>query len=253
MVGHFIHGDGPVRAIVLHGWLGDWSVFAPMLPALDPTVFSLAFMDCRGYGASKAAPGPYDMATVAADAERLADELKWSQFAVVGHSMGGKAALQLAVNASERVTRILALNPVWAGPAPFDTDTLAFFRGAAGDIALRVAILDNTTGGRLPKAWSAGLASKSVQTSTCEAFAAYFESWALGDFAQQARNLSHETLVVVGGQDTGVTEADVRASWLAELPNARLHVLPESGHYPMLEAPPLLAALFERFLASEVR
>jgi len=119
-IGHVVHGRGPVRAVVIHGWFYDWHVFEPMLPALDPAVFSLAFMDCRGYGSSRAMTGAFDIDTIAADALELASHLGWERFAVVGHSMGGKAALRVAANAPHRVTRILALTPVWAGAAPFD-------------------------------------------------------------------------------------------------------------------------------------
>lgn len=251
MIGHYIHGAGPVRVIVLHGWLGDWRVFEPMLAGLDPGQFSFAFMDARGYGQSSALPGPFDMATIAADALRLADHLGWDRFAVVGHSMGGKAALRVAVEAPGRVTRILALTPVWAGPAPFDADTLGFFRAAAGDLAVRAAILDQTTGGRLPKAWSQRQAAISAKVSTAEAFAAYLESWALDDFADEARRAPHDTLVVVGAHDGGVTEATVSATWLAGLTKARLEILPGAGHYPMLETPLSLSALFERFLPAD--
>jgi hypothetical protein len=45
MIGHFIHGHGPERGLVLHGWFGDWRVFEPLLPALDESRFSFAFMD----------------------------------------------------------------------------------------------------------------------------------------------------------------------------------------------------------------
>jgi pimeloyl-ACP methyl ester carboxylesterase len=110
-----VHGRGPVRAVVIHGWFYDWRIFESMLPALDPEVFSLAFMDCRGYGSSRAMSGTFDVDTMAADAVELASHLAWERFAVVGHSMGGKAALRAAASAPHRVTRILALTPVWAG------------------------------------------------------------------------------------------------------------------------------------------
>jgi pimeloyl-ACP methyl ester carboxylesterase len=235
---------------VLHGWFGDRRTFEPMLPALDPEVFSLAFMDYRGYGDSKAMAGPFNISTIAADAEALASHLGWEQFAAVGHSMGGKAVLRLAADLGNRVTRILALTPVWAGAAPFDAQTLDLFRGAATDVNLRTEILNHSTGGRLPKVWLRMLAAKSVQASTTEAFAAYFESWALGDFAEQARGLSQETLVVAGAEDRGIPADAIAATWIANLPNARMQVLAGCGHYPMLESPFALASVFDHFLQS---
>ena len=234
--------------MVLHGWLSDWRVFEPMLPALDPAVFSLAFMDCRGYGLSRALGGPFDIDTIAADALELASHLGWERFAIVGHSMGGKAALRVAVSAPDRVTRILALTPAWAGAAPFDTQTLNLFRGAVGDVDLRATILNHSTGGRLPVAWSRWAAEKSIEVSTREAFGSYLESWALGDFADQVRSLTHETLVVAGADDAGIPVDAIKTTWMAGLRNAHLEVLADCGHYPMLERPLALAAIFDRFL-----
>src|SRR5579863_3578299 len=71
-IGHVVYGRGPVHAVVIHGW----------------------FYDCRGYGASREMGGPFDMDTVAADALSLASHLQWERFSLVGHSMGGKAALR---------------------------------------------------------------------------------------------------------------------------------------------------------------
>jgi len=56
---------------------------------------------------------------------------------------------------------------------------------------------------------------------------------------------------VVGAHDRGVTVDATKATWLASLPNATLQVVGEAGHYPMLETPPQMAALFESFLTGQ--
>ena len=73
MIGHFIHGHGPERALVLHGWFGDWRVFEPMLTALDESRFSFAFMDYRGYGMSKTLGGGLPLAATVTSAAIEAD------------------------------------------------------------------------------------------------------------------------------------------------------------------------------------
>jgi esterase len=251
IIGHVVHGRGPVRAVVIHGWFYDWRVFEPMLPALDPEVFSLAFMDCRGYGSSRAMSGAFDIDTMAADAVELASHLGWERFALVGHSMGAKAALRAAAAAPLRVTRILALTPVWAGMAPFDSQTLGLFRGAVRDLSLRAAILHSGREGHVPAAWSRWMAQKSAEASTADAFGDYLESWALSDFSEQIRDLPHQVLAVAGAADAGLPPEAVKATWIAHLPNARLQILSECGHYPMLERPHALAAIFEQFLQTE--
>ena len=252
MIGHFIHGQGPTRALVLHGWLSDCRVFEAMLPALDPERFTLAFMDYRGYGASKALSGPFDIATIAQDAIALADHLGWPAFSVVGHSMGGKAALRLAANHPGRVLSILGIAPVWAGRVPFNSEEIAFFRGAARDVAARQTIASRTTGNRLPAAWARDLARRSAESSHVEAFAAYFESWSQDDFSAAVASLSVPTVAVIGARDPAITSELVARTWLAALPRATLTVLPESGHYPMLECPPMMAAVFESSLPPSI-
>ena len=247
-IGHVMYGRGPVHAVVIHGWFYDWRVFESMLPALDPEVFSFAFMDCRGYGSSRAMRGPFDMKTIATDALELAWSLKWERFALVGHSMGGKAALLAAASEPLRVNRILALTPVWAGAAPFDAQTLELFRGAVRDVDLRAAILGNKREGQVPAAWSRRMAQRSAEVSTVDAFGGYLESWALGNVSDQVRDLPHEILAVAGAADAGLPPEAVEATWIANLPNARLRILSECGHYPMIERPLALASIFEEFL-----
>jgi len=251
MIAHHVHGSGSIHAVVLHGWFGDGRVFAPILSALDPELFTLLIPDYRGYGASRGKGGPFDIATVASDVAELVRHLGWDRYAVIGHSMGAKVALQLALDDGDQVSRILALTPVWAGPG-LDPEALGFFRQAVDDLAVRAAILDVSTGGRVPKAWSRAFARQSLAASTSQAFASYLESWACSDFAQAASALTQEVLVAVGEHDGGIPAQAVQVTWMANLRNARLAVLAGCGHYPMVETPLALAALIHGFLKGDL-
>lgn len=242
------YGSGPIRVILIHGWFGDAHDFDAMFAAVDPDAFSFACIEFRGYGDRRGEAGPYDVSTIAADAIAVADRLGWQRFSVVGHSMGGKAALKVAADAPHRVERLCGISPVWAGRSPFDDKALALFRSARDALAARQGIIANTTGGRLPPVWSRRVAEHSAATSERDAFAAYFESWALDDFSATA-SVTTPTLIVVGAHDPGVSEAVVRATWLARLPNATMTVLPDCGHYAANECPLILAAHLTDFLA----
>lgn len=248
MVQHLRYGNGPVRAIFIHGWFGDVHDFDAMFAAVDPERFSIACVEFRGYGTARDNAGPFTIDTIAGDAIALADELEWDRFAVVGHSMGGKAALRVAGRARDRVARLCGIAPVWAGRSPFDEARLAMLRGARETSAVRQGVIHGTTGGRLPTYWSRSLAERSTAISTPQAVGEYFESWALDDFATEVDGLETETLVVVGAHDPGLSEATMKATWLARLPNARLVVMPDAGHYPIAEAPIALAAHVTAFL-----
>jgi pimeloyl-ACP methyl ester carboxylesterase len=248
MIGHTIIGRGNRRVLVLHGWLGDWTVFAPMLPAIDLDRFCFAFMDYRGFGRSIDMEGEYSLVEIARDALSLADHLEWQQFSLLGHSMGGAAGLRVAVDARSRVQKIVAATPVPASGMPLDSGARALFESAAQKLDARQAIIDFTTGGRHCHAWSQQLASHSWNNSKPDAFAAYFKAWSGARFAEEARGITIPMLVLVGEHDGGVTEAAMRATYLADYPDCRLKVLTNGGHYPMQEIPVAFATEVQEFL-----
>lgn len=113
-----VQGDGPRRALVLHNWFGDRTSFAPLRTHLNDATGSYAFVDCRGYGEALDHPGEYTMEEVAADALAVADDLGWDSFSVIGHSMGGKAAQLVLLDAPDRVRSIIGISPVSAAGFP---------------------------------------------------------------------------------------------------------------------------------------
>jgi pimeloyl-ACP methyl ester carboxylesterase len=167
--------------------------------------------------------------------------------------MGGKAALRIAADHPQRVQKILAITPVWAGRVPFDAQSLELFRGAVQDPRLREAIIAHTAGGREPAVWARNMAEESIRVSLPQAFSGYLESWAMSDFAADVDGLSVPTRVVAGAHDSSITRDVLSVTWLAHLSKASLDVLPECGHYPMLQTPLALARVFESFLLNDAR
>jgi pimeloyl-ACP methyl ester carboxylesterase len=243
-------GNGSTRVIALHGWFGDHRAYAPIWPYLDQGRFSYAFMDYRGYGGARSITGNYTMDEIAADTLALADALGWQQFALIGHSMGGKAIQQVLVEAPSRVHKLVALTPVPASGVPFDEQGWALFSGAADNPANRRAIIDFSTGNRLSSVWLDQMVASSVANSTRDAFAAYLEAWAKGDFHERIAGNPVPVQVIAGEHDSALTPEVMRATWMQWYPNAVLEVLGNAGHYPMDEVPIALATTIERFLAS---
>ncbi|MFI8966069.1 alpha/beta fold hydrolase [Streptomyces sp. NPDC053493] len=245
-----VEGSGPRRALVLHNWFGDRTSFAPLRDHLDKTSGSYAFLDCRGYGEAIDADGAYTMEEVAADALAVADDLGWDSFSVVGHSMGGKAAQLMLLDAPERVRSIIGISPVSAAGFPLDADTWELFAGAAESPGNRRAIIDSTTGGRYDDAWLSGLVKRSLERSSATAFRAYLDSWSRTDFHERVRDNPAPVLLVVGAHDPALGAEAMEATWLRWYPNARLEVIPDAGHYAPEETPEALAEAIEAFLAA---
>lgn len=241
-------GHGPHAVIVLHGWFGDARAFDATEPWLSPADFSYVFMDYRGYGGMREVTGDYTISEIAADVIALADALGFERFSLVGHSMGGMAIEKVAALVPGRVRSMVAVAPVPCGGVAFAAATRALFETAAGQPEQRKAIIDRSTGGRLPASWVAWKAAYSVACSSVAAFAAYFRAWADTDFSAEIGG-QHPLLVVVGEHDPTFNVELMTATYLRRYPHASLAVLKNAGHYPMNETPLALVAVMETFLS----
>ena len=244
-----IVGSGGHRVLALHGWFGSARGWGSLPQYLDGSAYTYAFIDLRGYGSRKDADGSYTGEEVAADALAAADALGWDRFSLIGHSMGGKFAHQVLLQAPERVRALVGVNPVPAAATPMDEQTRALFEGAAGEAGNRAAIIDITTGNRLTRAFVEEVARHSVENSAVKAFGAYLDAWANDDFSGTVTAGSKAPVKVIVGETDPAISADVmRQTWLAYFPDAELEVLANAGHYPMFETPVALATSIERFL-----
>jgi pimeloyl-ACP methyl ester carboxylesterase len=242
-------GSGDHRVLAIHGWFGSargWSSFPEFI---DPSAFTYAFMDLRGYGDRKDVAGEFTVDEVAADALAVADDLGWDRFSVVGHSMGAKFAHRVLLAAPERVRALVGLNPVPAGATPFDEQGWALFSGAADNPGNRAAIIDFTTGNKLTKTFINRVVQHSLDHSTVEAFGAYLQAWARSDFSAQAKvDSATPVKLIVGVNDPALSADVVEQAWRVFFPEAELTILPDAGHYPMFESPVSLATSLEEFL-----
>jgi pimeloyl-ACP methyl ester carboxylesterase len=100
--------------VLLHGLFGSARNFGTVQRALTP-LFRVIAMDARNHGASPHAEGMrYE--TLAADVLETLDSLHVHRAALIGHSMGGKTAMTVALMAPDRVGRLLVTD---IAPVPY--------------------------------------------------------------------------------------------------------------------------------------
>ncbi|RHY18647.1 hypothetical protein DYB32_010347 [Aphanomyces invadans] len=107
-----MHGDdtAPDKVVMLMGMQGEKEAWLPLVGSfLHPangaasSTYQLVTMDNRGVGGSDKPWGWYSTSQMARDALHLMDHLRWSKAHIVGSSMGGMIAQELAYMAPERV------------------------------------------------------------------------------------------------------------------------------------------------------
>src|ERR1700729_3652800 len=95
--------------ILIHGWSCDHTVFARQAKVLSQS-HHVVLVDLRGHGMSDAPHQDYTMAAFADDLAWLCTELALVKPVVVGHSMGGNVALELAAKRPELLSSIVMID-----------------------------------------------------------------------------------------------------------------------------------------------
>ena len=193
-------GNGPHPVLVLPGWFGDAHAFEPIEAWLDGGAFSYVFMDYRGYGGMRDAPGDYTIDEIATDAPRAGGRAG-VRVVQPDRAFDGRHGDRADRRARARSVRALvAVAPVPCGGIRMDAARRALFEGAAVQVEQRRTIIDRSTGGRLPASWVAWKAAYSAARSMPAAFAAYFHAWADTDFSD-AIDGRHPLKALVGRHD----------------------------------------------------
>ena len=103
-------GNGPV-VLLLHGGLGDSGLWEPVVPFLAER-FRTIRTDLRFYGRSTGPNAPWSWQD---DAVGVLDALGIDQAAIVGLSMGGKLALDIALAHPDRLWAVAGVAPGLGG------------------------------------------------------------------------------------------------------------------------------------------
>ena len=253
-------GQGP-PVLMLHGLGGTKASFLPSIAALAPSFRTVA-VDLLGFGDSdKPLGASYGPGFQARAVEQLLDALELERAHIVGHSMGGRVALELGFAHAGRTDGLVLMTPAMAWLrerrwAPY----LRWIRPELGLIQLAPrAAVEPFMRWLIPGAdtsWGQSAIDEFVRTYTSPRGRAAFYAAARniyldephGDegFWSRLRTLAPESLFIWGRNDRLVPLAFIKHVERA-LPAAE-HVELICGHLPQIERPRETHAAIARFL-----
>lgn len=243
-------GEGP-PLVLLHG-IGasrrDWEFNVPTF-AQDYRVIT---PDLRGFGLSEKS-GNYGVATFANDVWQLLQQLGIERFDLIGHSMGGAVALQMAVDQPRRISRLVAADTLPSFQAnTFGKRILFAYRylmmGVFGPQRLAGAVAAKL----FPRPEQQALRERATAGGLANDRTVYLETLnqLLGwNVLQQLHELVMPVLVLAAEHDY-FPVADAEA-FVEALPQGQLKVFAGMHHAVPLEAPDEFNTAVLSFLAGE--
>jgi 3-oxoadipate enol-lactonase len=105
---YHLHGCGE-PLLMINGFCGDLYSWKRSIPLLDKK-HQLIIFDNRGSGLTESSDGPFTMATLADDAASLIDALGLERTHVLGWSMGGNVAQELAIRHPQKVGALVLMS-----------------------------------------------------------------------------------------------------------------------------------------------
>jgi len=217
-------------------------------------------VDNRGSGRSGAAAGSYGVADMADDALAVLDDLGIRTAHVMGASLGGMVAQELAVRHAERVGRLVlaCTTPGWpfAYPMPAASVRLiAATRGLRPADTVRRHVenaLSAATVQRRPELVDRIIAQqRSGPARDPDAWAAQAAGGARYAGGLRQARIRAPTLVLHGDADTVVDPRNARLL-AGRIPVADLVIFPGLGHLFFWEDPDGFSAAVARFLLADV-
>ena len=256
-------GSGP-PLLFLHGWSSNWQIFLLNIAAFMKTHRCLA-VDLPGFGASEMPAEPISISGYAKTVDAVCDALGVECVSVVGNSMGGfiGAELALVVRHARRPARAGVGGGAVDGAPRADAGGRA---GAADDGGrcrytqrfephvvrrprLRRAAMQWVV--RYPEKLSVPLSQELVLSFGKPGFVPALKALLEYSYRDRLAAIEIPVLIVWGRNDLLVPVGDAERYRRLIGDNARVEVLEDTGHAPMIERPSRFNSLLRGFLAEE--
>ena len=206
----------------------------------------MILFDNRGIGESDAPPGPYTAAELAADAAQVLDEAGVERAHVLGTSLGGMVAQELALAAPERVDRLVLACTTPGGPEsfPMPEQTVKLLTSGA---TLRQFVENALAPEPNEEIVERILRHREATAQPFDAWSAQAAAGAAFDALDRVAGIAAPTLILHGTEDA-VVDSRNTALLALRIPDARVELFPGGGHLFFWEQPDRFVEVVTEFL-----
>ncbi|MGZ8783788.1 MAG: alpha/beta fold hydrolase [Gaiellaceae bacterium] len=238
------HGEGAPLLLIQGLGYARWG-WEPVLEPLARS-FDVLLFDNRGIGESDAPPGPYSVGDLVSDALQVLDEAGVQRAHVLGTSLGGMVAQELALTAPDRVDRLVLACTTPGGPEsfPMPEQTVKLMTSGA---TLRQFVENALAPGADDEIVERILRHREATAQPLEAWGSQAAAGATFDALSRIERIAAPTLILHGTEDV-VVDSRNSALLALRISDARVELFPGAGHLFFWEQPDRFVQVVREFL-----
>lgn len=233
------HGDwqsGQDTVLLLHGLGSSSQDWENQIPALSKIAKVLA-VDLRGHGKSDKPDLPYNIPMFAEDISKLVDKLKLEPVHLIGHSMGGMIAFQLALDHPQQLKTLTIVNSAPQAAFPSMRTRFNFYLRSLSVKWFGMKKLSVSLARTLfPKPEQSALREIFIQRwceNDSQAYLNSLQAFQHWDLLSRLKTLTCPTLIITGDRD--YTPVAYKQFYCQLIQNVQLVVIKDSGHLTIID------------------
>jgi pimeloyl-ACP methyl ester carboxylesterase len=248
-------GEGPTTLFFIHGLSSNADAWSRNIASLKANYTCVA-IDLPGFGKSSKIAAAYTPTYFAKISAKCIEKLQLKNVVVVGHSMGGQAAIKVALNFPKKIQKLILVAP--AGIEEFDSNQALMIKSV-----LTAELVSKTTDEQIDRNYQLNFFKlpieaqkmisdrKKIKQATdfqnyCSAIAKSVEGMLDDPIHAQLKLVTIPTLIIFGQNDNLIpnkyfnpklTTLLVGTKATEEIKNSSLQLIAESGHFVQFEKP----------------
>ena len=242
-------GDKPV--LLLHGLGATCESWGLQIPVLIQAGFYVIAPDARGFGGSSFPGGRTTIQQMAGDMVDLLHHLKIERTYVVGISMGGTLALQMAIDHPQMVEKLVLTNTFGKlrpkNPGIWLYFLMRFILVHTLGMPAQAKAVSNNLFPRPEQELLRDELYRQILQADPKGYRAAMRALAAFDVIQKLASIDCPTLVITSEQDTTVPPQN-QHQLVEHIQNALQAVIPDAGHAVTAEKPELFNTILLDFL-----